>query len=212
MSGPRWGRVVAGILLIVVLGLPCILGAVGVSVATTAYDRRHPTAEGRAPGSLTFRADEKRYVVALSAKPDGLFDGLSRTERRQKFRVREGDANEARCAVAHADGTTQRLRGDRQTTSTVVGTTYATVGEFDGRGGLTVVRCSFDPPRDLLGTVTETPLMVHPVHQTLRILFWVLLAAGLVAVGLGVLQILRGTVWRDGTPLRRGDSGPAATA
>lgn len=201
-SRPRWGRMIAGILLIVALGVPCILGAAGVSVATTAYDRRHATAEGRAPGSLVFRAGEGRYVVALSAKPDGLFDGLSRTERRRKFRVRESDANEARCAIAHADGTTQRLRGDRQVSGTVVGTTYATVGEFEGRGGLTVVRCRFDPPRDLLGTATETPLMVHPVHGTLRVLFWALLAAGLLAIGLGVLQILRATTWRDGMPWR----------
>lgn len=88
----------------------------------------------RVPGQLRFTADDERYTVALSAKPDGIiFDGLSRTERRQKFRVRDSDANQARCEVRRADGSTVGLRGDRQVHSKVVGTTYATVGEFDGR-------------------------------------------------------------------------------
>ena len=101
-------------------------------------------------------------MIALSAKPDGTFDGLSRTERRQKFRVRESDASEARCRLTHPDGSTSDVRGDRQTFSEYVGNSYATVGEFDGQSGTTTVQCLFDPAKDLLGTRTETPLWSTP--------------------------------------------------
>jgi hypothetical protein len=135
-------------------------------------------------------------VIALSAKPGGIFDGLSRTERRQKFRVRDSDASQARCTIAHPGGATSRVRGDRQTVSETVGTTYATVGEFDGRSGTTQVDCRFDPPKDLLGTVTEAPLMVHEANSSLRYVTWGLFLGVFGFAGLGTLLILRGTVWR----------------
>ncbi len=157
--------------------------------------RTNAVAEGRAPGSLSFAAGSERYVIALSAKPDGFFDGLSRTERRRKFRVRDGDASEARCTITHPGGSTSRVRGDRQTVSESVGNVYATVGEFDGTEGRTTVACRFDPPKDLVGTRTETPLMVHEANAPLRYLTWGLFIGVFVFAGLGTLLILRGTVW-----------------
>jgi hypothetical protein len=103
---------------------------------------------------------------------------------------------EARCTVAHPGGATSRVRGDRQTVSESVGTVYATVGEFDGKGGTTGVDCRFDPPEDLLGTPTETPLMVHEANTSLRYLTWGLFLGVFVFAGLGTLLILWGTVWR----------------
>jgi hypothetical protein len=170
----RWSRVIAGI----------------------AVKRTNAVAEGRAPGALRFDAEDTRYVIALSAKPDGIFDGLSRFERRQKFRITEGEVAKTRCTIAHPGGSTSRVRGDRQTVRETVGNVYATVGEFDGKGGTTTVACRFDPPEDLLGTRTETPLMVHAL-SSLRSLSWGLLLGVFVFAGLGTLLILRGTVWRD---------------
>ena len=195
--GPiRWSRIIGGIAVILFLAVPCLIGAIVASVAGTYLLRKDAVVAGRAPGTLSFDADDRRYVIALSAKPDGFFDGLSRTERRRKFRVRESDASEARCTIAHPGGSTSRVRGDRQTVSETVGTVYATVGEFDGRGGPTRIACRFDPPKDLLGTVTETPLMVHEANTPLRYATWGLFLGVFVFAGLGTLLILWGTVWR----------------
>ena len=182
--------------MILFLAVPCLLGAIVAGFAGTAMLRNDAVATGRAPGTLSFEADRKRYVIALSAKPDGIFDGLTRTERRRKFRVRDSDASEARCTIAHPGGSKSRVRGDRQTVSETVGNVYATVGEFDGKGGATRVSCRFDPPKDLLGTTTETPLMVHELNSSLRYGTWGLFLGVFVFAGLGTLLILWGTVWR----------------
>ena len=192
----RWSRVIAGIAVILLLAVPCLIGAIAASILGTASLRKNAVAEGRAPGTLRFDSTGKRYVIALSAKPDGIFDGLTRTERRRKFRVRESDVSETRCTIAHPGGSTSKVRGDRQTISENVGNVYATVGEFDGKGGTTTVACRFDPPKDLLGTRTEAPLMVHEANSSLRILTWGSFLGIFVFAGLGTLLILWGTVWR----------------
>lgn len=200
-KGPiRWLRIFGGVGVIVFVALPCLLGAIVFSVAGNYQLRSSAITEGRAPGQLTFDAKRERYVIALSAKPDGnIFDGLSRTERRRN-RVRESDVSETRCTITHPNESTQSVRGDRQTVSETVGNVYATVGEFDGKGGRTTVECRFDPPKDLLGTPTETPLMVHERNSTLRYLTWGLFVGGFVFAGLGTLLILWGTVWRRARP------------
>ena len=183
--------------MILFLGVPCLVAAIAVNAGAPLYHRSHATAAGRAPGALTFDAKRERYTIALSAELDGSLGsllGLSRTERRRRFRVREGEASDARCSIAHPDGTRGRVRGDRQTASTTVATSYATVGEFEGKGGRTTVACRFDPPRDLLGTPTETPLMVHAAVTTLRYVGWGLFVAVFVLDRRRVLLILRGTV------------------
>lgn len=192
----RWGRVISGVLVILFLALPCLAGAIIVSIAGNVHLRNSAVAEGRAPGTLRFDATDQRYVIALSAKPDGIFDGLSRSERRHRFRVRESDASEARCTITHPDDSSASVRGDRQGFRETFGTVYATVGEFDGKGGATTVTCRFDPPQDLLGTTTETPLMIHPADASLRMLQVGLFLGVFVFAGLGTLLILWGTAWR----------------
>jgi hypothetical protein len=195
--GPiRWSRIIAGIAVILLLAVPCLIGAVVASVAGNVMLRNDAVAAGRAPGKLRFDAGRKRYVIALSAKPGGILDGLTRTERRRRFRVRESDASEARCTIAHTGGSTSRVRGDRQGVSETVGNVYVTVGEFDGKGGPTTIACRFDPPKDLIGTRTETPLMVHEANTPLRYATWGLFLGVFVFAGLGTLLILQGTVWR----------------
>jgi hypothetical protein len=196
-KGPiRWSRVIAGIAVILFLAAPCLIGAIVASVGGNVILRNNAVSAGRAPGKLSFDSARERYIIALSAKPDGIFDGRTRTERRRKFRVRESDVSEARCTVTHPNGSTTQVRGDRQTVSESVGNVYATVGEFDGKGGTTTVDCRFDPPEDLLGTRTDAPLMVHAANTTLRYVTWGLFLGVFVFAGLGTLLILRGTVWR----------------
>ena len=196
---PRWGRVLLGIAVIVLLALPCLAAAIAVIAGGNLHARSTAVGAGRAPGTLTFDTDRERYVIALSSKLDGLFDGvrdgLTRTERRRRFRVYDGEQSKARCTIAHPDGSTARVRGDRQVVSESVGTGYLTVGEFDGKPGRTTVTCRFDPAEDALGNVTETPLIVHPAGS-LRALGWGLLVGVFLLAGAGTLLILWGTVWR----------------
>ena len=198
----RWCRVIAGVLILLVIALPALLGAVGSLVVGTVAGRQNPVAEGRAPGTIAFEAVAgQSYTVALSAKAEGLLDVISGTETRgtmrQKYRVRDSDASQARCTITHPGGATKAIRGDRQASSTVFGTVYATVGRFDGQAGRTEIACRFDPPKDLLGTATETPLMVHE-PSSLTAVGWGLLGLSLLTGGVGLLLILRGTVWRKG--------------
>lgn len=133
---PRWRRVFGGIGVIVFLAVPCLIAAVVVAVGGNYVLRSDPVAAGRAPGTLTFDAARQRYTIALAAETDGIFfDGLTRTERRARFRVRPGEESEARCAVTHPDGSRTDIRGDRQGSATTVGSVYATVGKFTGKGG-----------------------------------------------------------------------------
>lgn len=201
-SRPRIGRILGGVVVILVAVACLVAGAIAMAGGTY-LQRKDAIAEGRAPGTLQLRTEKgTKYTVALSAKPGGIFELLGRTERRRRYRVTDTEAAKARCTVAQDGGPTVRLRGDRQTISEVVGTSYASVGRFTATGGVAAVVCRFDPPKDLIGTATETPLMVHATSAPLRTLAWSLLGLGLVGVGLGVLQILRGTVWRDGLPGR----------
>jgi hypothetical protein len=189
--------VAAGIGVIVFLFVPVLIGGIVATVGGNYWLRRAAVAEGRAPGEISFRAGTGRYVIALSAKPDGtLFDGLFRSERRAQYRVFEGDSSHARCTVTHPDGSTSSIRGDRQASSVTAGSVYETVGEFTGKGGTTTVACRFDPVEDLLGTPTEAPLMVHPANRVAQYLGIGLILGSLLVAGAGTLLILWGTAWR----------------
>ncbi len=192
----RVGRVLAGIVVILLFSVPSLVGALIVIVAGTISQRTNPVADGRAPGELTFPTEAKRYVVALSAKPGSPLDGKTRTERRAEYRVRDGEVSATRCTLVQPDGSTAELRGDQQAVSESIGTDYATVAEFDGQVGTTKLACRFEPAQDLLGTPTETPLMVHELNATLRLAQYGLLGATFVFAGIGTLLILWGTVWR----------------
>ena len=78
----RWLRVLSGIAVITFLAIPCLLVGVVLLASSSFLARTDPVAEGRSPGRVTFDAGRERYVIALGAKPDGIFDGLTRTERR----------------------------------------------------------------------------------------------------------------------------------
>jgi len=203
MSGrPRVGRILGGIVVILVAVVAIVAGAAAMAGGTY-LQRKDALVEGRSPGTLQFTTEKGvKYTVALSGKPGGVFELLGRTERRRRYRVRDGEAAQARCTIAQEGGPEVRLRGDRQTVSEVVGVSYASVGRFTAAGGPAAMSCRFDPPRDLLGTPTETPLMIHATSAPLRTLAWSLLLGGVFLVLLGVLQILRGTVWVTGMPGR----------
>lgn len=195
--GPvRWGRVVLGILVdlfaIVLLIVGIIAAAAGPFILRDAA-----IADGRAPGSIELVAGTSRYVIALGDPETGsIFDGLTRSERRDRYQVRESDQNQARCTVTHPDGSTSEVRGDSQASATFAFNRYATVGEFTGKGGTTSVECRFDPEEDLLGTPTEAAFMVHPANRMAQYLGVGIIVGALVLGGIGVLLILWGTVLR----------------
>jgi hypothetical protein len=195
--GPvRWKRVVLGVAVDIVAMVVLVVGIIA-AVAGSFVLRDAALADGRAPGTIEFEAGSSRYVIALGDPENGSFlDGLSRSERRDRYHVRESDQNEARCTVTHPDGSTSDIRGDRQASSTFAFNRYATVGEFTGKGGTTSVECRFDPAEDLLGTPTETAFMVHPANRLAQYLGVGLILGAVLLAGVGVLLILWGTVWR----------------
>lgn len=196
-KGPvRWRRVVVGVLVEVLAIVVLVLGIVAAAAGPFIM-RADALADGRAPGTIELDAGTDRYVIALGDPEQGsLFDGLTRSERRDRFHVRESEQNEARCTVTHPDGSTSEIRGDRQASATFAFNRYATVGEFTGKGGPTSVECRFDPAEDLLGTPTEAAFMVHPVNRLAQYLGWGLIGGALLLGGAGTLLILWGTVWR----------------
>lgn len=196
----RWGRVAAGALVIVLVAVPCLVAVIAMAVLGNHYQRSNPAATGRAPGVITFQSQDTHYVIALSDRPDGILDGLTRSERRAKSRVYPGEAAAARCTITHPDGSTDAVRGDRQVSGTSVANVYESVGAFDGQLGETTVSCTFDPADDLLGNATEAPLMIHESSGWLRYGLFALLGALALAAGAGVLLILSGTVWRGQVP------------
>lgn len=192
----RWGRVVLGALVELLAILVLVAGIVAAAAGPFIL-RGDALADGRAPGTIEFDAGTSRYVIALGDPEHGsIFDGLSRSERLARFRVRESDQNQARCTVTHPDGSSSEIRGDRQASSTFAFDRYATVGEFTGKGGPTSVACRFDPTEDRLGTPTEAPFMVHPANRIAQYLGIGLILGAVVLAGVGTLLILWGTIWR----------------
>lgn len=195
--GPvRWRRVALGVVVELIAVVVLLVGVLA-AVAGPFFLRDAALADGRAPGTIEFDAGTSRYVIALGDPETGsILDGMTRSERRARYRVWESEQNQARCTVTHPDGSTSTVRGDRQAASVFAFDRYATVGEFTGEGGPTSVECRFDPAEDLLGTPTETAFMVHPVNRVAQFLGWGLIIAGVLLGGLGVLLILWGTAWR----------------
>lgn len=192
----RWGKVVLGVM-VAFLAVLVLVGGIIAAVAGPFFLRADALADGRAPGAIELDAGTSRYVIALGDPEQGsIFDGMTRSERRARYRIRESDQNHARCTVTHPDGSTSEIRGDRQASSTFAFDRYATVGEFTGEGGPTSVACRFDPAEDLLGTPTEAPFMVHPANRLAQYLGVGLIVGSLVLGGLATLLILWGTVWR----------------
>jgi hypothetical protein len=200
------GRLVGGIALCVI-ALILLVGGLGIGVAATWMASRSPVAESEAPGSVTFDASHGAYVVALGTAEESWNKWeMSGSERREKFRVRDGDVIAARCTINHPKGEDEKVRGDRQVSSITFGSGYASIGTFDGRNGETTIECVFDPPTEARLSDGKTlgkrdvprraPFMVHESEGLLGTLGWVLLGVGLSCAALGTVQILRATVWR----------------
>ena len=54
----RWSRIIAGIAVILLLAVPCLIGAIVASFAGNAMLRNGAVAAGRAPGTLRFNAED----------------------------------------------------------------------------------------------------------------------------------------------------------
>ena len=194
----RWSRVIAGIAVIVFLAIPCLIGSIAAAFIGTGMLRQNALADGRAPGTLRFEAGRERYIVALSAKPDGIFDGLSRTERRQKFRVRDSDASETRCTIAppgrlEREAARRSPDGQREHRQRVRHRRRVRREGRDDHRRLPV-RPAPGPARHPHGGAAHGPRG----QRGLRYLTWGLFLGVFVFAGLGTLLILWGTVWRAG--------------
>lgn len=170
----RWGRILAGSLGLLLFALPLLVGGLVVAIASSAWNASDPEAQGRVPGTMSLDAEDgRKYVVALGN------GRVNEQGRRRGFN--ETIASDIRCTITHADGTTDKVRGDRQGTS-VSRHNYATVGTFRGRGGETVVDCT-STSKDVFGDERDLPMIVHDINGTWRVVWIALLVAGTV-VGL----------------------------
>jgi hypothetical protein len=126
----RWWLVVVGSI-IAAIGLAVLV----VSAVATAVEQTRsaldPEAEGRAPGSLSFDADDETYIVSVQGERPGADASIV--------------ANVV-CTVTLGDGRTVELDGGRQAIAEETGN-IATVGTFDGVEGPTTIACN--SPRDI---------------------------------------------------------------
>ena len=159
-------RIVLGIVGILVATGVVFLGG-GFLAADTTVGSLDPAARGSIPGSVRFDADERDYTVAFN------------------IRRAESLVNDARCTVTHPDESVTRIRGDRQKVS--VG--GETIGEFEGRGGVTTVDCTF-VERDLENISTR--FVVTPQREWIRTIGFVLIGVGIFGILASVALILFG--------------------
>ncbi|WP_183094821.1 hypothetical protein [Nocardioides stalactiti] len=178
-----WGRIIGGVLGIVLLAVPMLIGALVILVGVARWESFDPEAQGRVPGVLTLDADEgTTYVVALGT-------GIkNETGGGRSFNT--SFAVDIRCTIRHPDGTEDTIRGDRQTSSVERAGDYASIGRFEGAGGTTEVDCT-STSKDVFGDELDLPAIVHATNATLQWVAWGLLL-GSVAVVLGGVGLI---VW-----------------
>jgi len=183
-AAPRkraWGRVVLGVLGILVVAVPMLVAALVILVGVSRVETLDPEAQGAIPGTLELDADEgTTYVVALGSGFVREIGGNFNTSW----------ALDIRCTITHPDGTQDEIRGDRQTSSVTKAGTYASIGRFEGRGGATDVDC-VATDTTVFGEEPELPGIVHETNATLQ---WVGigLAVGACAVALACTGLI---VW-----------------
>lgn len=178
-----WVRVVLGILGIVFVAVPLLVGGLVIVVGVGRWETFDPEAQGRVPGSVTLDAEKgSRYVVALGTGFENETGGGRHFN--TDFAV------DIRCTITHPDGSEDSIRGDRQTTSVTRAGDYASIGRFEGRGGETTVDC-ISTSKDVFGEERDLPMIVHQTNQTLQYVGYGLIV-GSVAVALAFVGLI---VW-----------------
>jgi len=178
-----WGRVVLGVLGILLVAVPMLIGSLVILVGVSHVETWDPEVQGIVPGTLELdAAEETTYVVALGT-------GF-RNETGTGFKFNTSWALDIRCTITHPDGAREEIRGDRQTSGVTKAGRYASIGRFEGRGGATTVDC-LATEDDVFGEEPELPGIVHETDATLQ---WVGLGLliGAFAVALGCAGLI---VW-----------------
>lgn len=137
------------------------------------------------------RAPSRGATLGLPTRrsPECSHPPKDRRRRSGPGRRRAAPTPRPRCTVTHPDGSTSRLRGDRQAVSIQAGA-FDTVGEFDGQAGQTTVECRIED--DLFGGGDEEQFVVAEVEEGWRTAGFVLLGGGVVLTLGGVGLILWG--------------------
>gem|GEM_PF-6477655 len=180
-----WVKIVLGILGILFVAVPMLIASLVIVIGVAGWEALDPEAQGRVPGQVSLDTEDgATYVVALGT---GL---VNETGGGKAFNT--DVARDVRCTIHHPDGGEDKIRGDRQTSSTTSAGDYATVGRFEGRGGETEVDCEATS-KDVFGEERDLPMIVHESNQTLQYVGWGLLIGSIVValgcVGLVVLGI-----------------------
>lgn len=184
-----WVRIILGILGVVFVAVPMLLAALVILIGVARWESFDPDAQGRVPGRVTLDADSgTTYVVALGT-------GIkNETGGGRSFHT--DVAHDVRCTIHHPDGSEDSIRGDRQKNAVSRTGEYASVGQFEGKGGTTDLDCVVTS-KDIFGEERDVPMIVHESNQTLQYVGYGLLIGSVVltlgCVGLIVLGV-RGKV------------------
>lgn len=169
-----WVRIVLGILGILFVAVPMLVAALVIVIGVGRWESLDPEAQGRVPGQVTFDAEDgTTYVVALGT---GI---INETGGGRSFNT--DVARDVRCTIRHPDDSEDTIRGDRQTSAVTRSGQYASVGQFEGRGGTTVLDC-FATSTDVFGEERDLPMIVHGSNQTLQYVGYGLLIGSAVVV------------------------------
>jgi hypothetical protein len=166
----RRGWIIWGALLTIV-GLGTTIVAAAVVVVGRGVGSIDPIAESTTPGELSFDAGEQKYEIML-------------VRRRGDNRV---IAEEVRCEVRFADGTSRTVDGDAGATTTRIANTEV-VGEFDAIEGDTTVSCVAEDDQRIHFVVDEPSEVVDVALIVLFVAIGVLL--------IGVALFVGGILWK----------------
>ena len=140
----------------ILIGVGVLLAGAGALYVEQASGAFLNAGEARAPGEVSFVAEDRDYTVHLGSGADSL-------------------RNDARCTVRRGNESVVKLRGDRGTVSV----SGRTVGTFQGVPGTTRVECTF-VERDLDNVSVR--FYVSPQREWLRTTGVVLIGLGVVVI------------------------------